>query len=288
MATRRCDVETARAEFERWGQPLAEHVTPEDLAAHDRQRSAGRREEWLAARVAAKLLSSEWLHARFGVRPPTHQLIIRKDSHGAPFMTLRGPWAEKLPSDAVPALSLSHSDGVAIAALGLDAAVRVGIDIEKIAARPEGFADTWLGELERDLPIRDDHGALVNEEARLTALWCLKEATTKALGLGFHLSVSEVAVTHVDERGAATLALTGDAATRLVSLGAQSVRAQVRVDPRFAIAESIVEVDARHVGDDPMRLAIIAALLREKGYLLDRAEDMPSTTPPADMRWGRG
>ena len=49
-----------------------------------------------------------------------------------------------------------------------------------------------------------------------------------------------------------------------------------------------VEVDARHIGDDPMRMAIIAALLREKGYLLDGAEDMPSTTPPADMRWGRG
>ena len=203
-------------------------------------------------------------------------------------MTLRGPWAEKLPSDAVPALSLSHSDGVAIAALAMDAAIRVGIDIEKIAARPEGFADTWLDKQERRLTILDDHGGAVDDDARLTALWCLKEATTKALGLGFHLSVSEVVVTSVDEQGAATLALTGEAATRLVSLGAQSVRASVRVDPRFAVAESIVEVDARHVGDDPVRMAIIAALLREKGYLLDRAEDMPGTNPPADMRWGRG
>ena len=92
----------------------------------------------------------------------------------------------------------------------------------------------------------------------------------------------------VDSTGIATLSLTGEAASRLVALGAQNVRAMVRVDPRFAVAESIVEVDARHVGDDPMRLAIIAALLREKGYLLDRAEDMPSTNPPADMRWGRG
>ncbi|MDP6943098.1 MAG: SDR family NAD(P)-dependent oxidoreductase, partial [Myxococcota bacterium] len=288
VATARCDIEMGRAEFERWGQALADHVTPEDLAAYERQRSEHRREEWLAARVAAKTLSAEWLHARFGVRPPANQLLIRKDSHGAPFMTLRGPWAEKLPSDAIPALSLSHSDGVAIAALALDAAVRVGIDIEKIASRPEGFAETWLADAERTLQIRDDDGALVDEDARLTALWCLKEATTKALGLGFHLSVSEVIVTEVDEAGGATLALTGEAATRLVSLGAQSVRAAVRVDPRFAIAESIVEVDARHVGDDPMRMAIIAALLREKGYLLDRTEDMPTTTPPADMRWGRG
>ena len=288
VATQRCDVETARAVFEQWGQPLAEHVSPDDLAAYERQRSEQRRAEWLAARVAAKTLSARWLHARFGVRPPANQLLIRKDSHGAPFMTLRGPWAEKLPSDAVPALSLSHSDGVAIAALAMDAAIRVGIDIEKIAARPEGFADTWLDKQERRLTILDDHGGAVDDDARLTALWCLKEATTKALGLGFHLSVSEVVVTSVDEQGAATLALTGEAATRLVSLGAQSVRASVRVDPRFAVAESIVEVDARHVGDDPVRMAIIAALLREKGYLLDRAEDMPGTNPPADMRWGRG
>ena len=288
VASRRCDIETARVEFEAWGQPLSEHVTPDDLAAYERQRSEHRRAEWLAARVAAKALCAEWLHARFGVRPPANHLLIRKDSHGAPFMTLRGPWSAKLPSDAIPALSLSHSDGVAIAAIALDSAVRVGIDIERIAARPEGFADTWLAELERELPIRDDVGKVVDEEARLTALWCLKEATTKALGLGFHLAVSEVVITDVDERGFATLSLTGEAASRLVALGAQSVRAMVRVDPRFAIAESIVEVDARHVGDDPMRLAIIAALLREKGYLLDRAEDAPSTNPPTDMRWGRG
>ena len=95
-------------------------------------------------------------------------------------------------------------------------------------------------------------------------------------------------MTSVDTHGAATLALTGEAASRLVSLGARSVRASVRIDPRFAIAESVVEIDARHVGDDPMRMAIIAALLREKGYLLDGAEDMPTTNPPADMRWGRG
>ncbi|MGB0588140.1 MAG: SDR family NAD(P)-dependent oxidoreductase [Myxococcota bacterium] len=288
VASRRCDIETAKAEFANWGQPLSEHVTPDDLAAHDRQRSEHRRAEWLAARVAAKALCAEWLHARFGVRPPANHLLIRKDSHGAPFMTLRGPWSEKLPSDAIPALSLSHSDGVAIAAIALDSAVRVGIDIERIAARPEGFAETWLAELERELPIRDDQGTIVDEEARLTALWCLKEATTKALGLGFHLAVSEVVITGVDERGFATLSLTGEAASRLVALGAQSVRAMVRVDPRFAIAESIVEVDARHVGDDPMRLAIIAALLREKGYLLNGSEDAPSTNPPTDMRWGRG
>ena len=34
--------------------------------------------------------------------------------------------------------------------------------------------------------------------------------------------------------------------------------------------------------------AIIAALLREKGYLLDRTEDAASTNPPTDIRWGRG
>ena len=102
------------------------------------------------------------------------------------------------------------------------------------------------------------------------------------------MAVSEVVITEVDARGYATLSLTGEAASRLVSLGARSVRAMVRVDPRFAIAESIVEVDARHVGDDPTRLAIIAALLKEKGYLLDGSDDSPSTNPPTDMRWGRG
>ena len=95
VASRRCDIESAKLAFEAWGHPLSEHVTPDDLAAYERQRSEHRRSEWLAARVAAKDLCAEWLPDRFGVRPPANHLLIRKDSHGAPFMTLRGPWAER-------------------------------------------------------------------------------------------------------------------------------------------------------------------------------------------------
>ena len=61
-------------------------------------------------------------------------------------------------------------------------------------------------------------GKPVTEDARITALWCLKEATTKALGLGFNLAVSEVIISEIGPDGVAVLAVYGKAADRLVSL----------------------------------------------------------------------
>ena len=72
----------------------------------------------------------------------------------------------------------------------------------------------------------------------------------------------------------------GVAADRLVHLGGAEVSAEVRVDPRFAIAESIVVVDGGPVhDDDDTALAAVAALLREKGFLIEgRVTEGDNTT----------
>jgi phosphopantetheinyl transferase (holo-ACP synthase) len=169
---------------------------------------------------------------------------------------------------------------MAVVAFPVDPDIRVGIDIERIAPRPDSFADTWLEAGEMALSVSDGAGGPATEDARITALWCLKEATTKALGLGFNLAVSEVVVKSIDEHGVAEVAVYGQAADRLVHLGGSEVRAEVRVDPRFAIAESIVVLGGDPVhDDDDAALAAVAALLREKGFLIeDRAtEGDPNT-----------
>ena len=217
--------------------------------------------------MAAKALGQQWLLARFGVGVAPSDLVIIKDAHGSPSLRLRGEIAERLGADVLPALSLAHSDGVAIAALSLTADTRIGIDIERIAPRPDGFADTWLAPQEQRLVISTLDGAATDEQTRITALWCIKEATTKALGLGFKLALTEVAIAAVAPDGTATLALRGAALTRLVALGGGEIEARVRVDARFAVCESLVHVTHSPAEDDPARLAALAALLDAQGYL---------------------
>ena len=273
--------EEAARELEAMDFRLDQLVTMEDLEAYHRQKSERRKGEWLAARLAIKSLAADWLQARYGLRPGPDALLVVKDEHGAPSLVVRGPFADRFPEIRTLIVSLSHSDSVAMAALALESHVRIGVDIEKIAPRTDAFADTWLQAGERALELLGPDGKPVTEDARITALWCLKEATTKALGLGFNLAVSEVIISEIDPEGIATLAVYGKAADRLVSLGGQSIRALVRIDPRFAIAESIVEVaDAPVHDDDPQALAAVAALLREKGLLVEGksgdSTDVPS------------
>ncbi len=261
-------IEAALAELEAEGGDIEAQVTPEDLAAHDRLRARRRRGEWLAARMAAKSLGRDWLLARFGRAPALHDLIIVKDVHGAPSLVLRGELAETLGPRVLPALSLAHSEGVAIAALSLVGGTRVGIDIERIAPRPAGFAETWLSAAEQELPIAALDGRAASEEAHITALWCIKEATTKALGLGFAIAPDEIGIAGVATDGHARLILRGAAAERFEALGGTGLTARVRVDPRFAICESLVEVRRTDpVEEDPVRLAALAALLEAQGYL---------------------
>jgi uncharacterized protein (DUF2342 family) len=115
----------------------------------------------------------------------------------------------------------------------------------------------------------------VDEATKITSLWCLKESTTKALGLGFHLALSEVMVQGLASDGGATLALAGRASDRLAELGATHVEAWVQVDGTYIVAESLLELDkierkktVRRKGKRPSTettLAAVAALLREKG-----------------------
>jgi len=271
--------EEAARQLEALDLRLDQLVTMPDLEAYHRQKSERRRGEWLAARMAVKGLAGDWLQAQYGVRPTPDALLVVKDEHGAPSLVVRGDFADRFPEARFLTVSLTHSDNVAMAALAVNPQIRIGIDIEKIAPRPDAFADTWLDASERVLEVRTPEGEIASEDARITALWCLMEATTKALGLGFNLAVSEVIITQIDPDGTASLAVYGRAAERLVHLGGQGVRALVRIDPRFAIAESIVELSGEVVHeDDPQRIAAVAALLREKGLLVD-GRQAASTDP---------
>ncbi|MBE7324086.1 polyketide synthase dehydratase domain-containing protein [Nocardioides sp. Y6] len=87
--------------------------------------------------------------------------------------------------------------GVALLAEGVD----VGIDVERVTARTETFADVAMGERERTL-FATHHGHLTgrDRDRELTRWWAAKEAAAKATGTGLQGRPRDHEVTevHVD------------------------------------------------------------------------------------------
>jgi 4'-phosphopantetheinyl transferase len=95
------------------------------------------------------------------------------------------------------ALSITHSHGVAVAALG-PLAVRLGIDLEAVEERSASFLADWFTEAEQAYVSAPGAG-----EPALSAavVWCAKESVMKALREGLRIPPKAVEVT--PERGPA-------------------------------------------------------------------------------------
>jgi phosphopantetheine--protein transferase-like protein len=140
--------------------------------------NARRRREWMLGRIALKDAVRR-LAAAYGVSPicpaeiETHQQPDGSPGIGSQTVELLG-WR--------PIVSLAHKAGVAIAIAGHpDAARAVGIDLENIETREQGFEKFAL--------TADERAGLANstpDEVNLAIakIWCAKEAVGKALGIG--------------------------------------------------------------------------------------------------------
>jgi len=139
--------------------------------------AAKRRREWLLGRAVAKDAVRELVHRRFGLRLAPADVEIAADEHGRPLV--RGKWTGTL--GVTPAVSLSHSHGVAVALAALDRESLVGIDIESVSRRLPGFES--LAFTPREQRIVE---ALAEDERLEWYLrfWCAKEAAGKAVGRG--------------------------------------------------------------------------------------------------------
>jgi phosphopantetheinyl transferase len=115
-------------------------------------------------------------------------------------------------------VSITHRDRRAIAVAVFSG--RIGIDLERIEARPESMGEDWFHPSERRwLAHRRD----------ATVAWTIKEAVSKALGLGLALSPREIVVLGITA-GEATVALHGEAARRHAALGGGDLRVTWRLD----------------------------------------------------------
>ncbi|MFW5968227.1 MAG: 4'-phosphopantetheinyl transferase family protein, partial [Persicimonas sp.] len=286
MTTRRLTYPEAELLLNDLGLTTDEILDDAEREAYDRLRSETRRGEWLAARVAAKDLVCSHLRDFYGTRPSLSEVVIAKDEHGAPSVQLRAEAADKLGAVKLPSISITHCNGVAIAALsGPGAPARVGVDLELIEERGESFADDYFGDSERSLtlPVDISNGS-EGTSVLLTTLWSIKEAVSKALGLGLHLNTGEVTVaglTEVDGSIAADVELSGRAQEAFEALGATSVEVRCDSDGTFCFARAWMGVDqgadaTAHIEAAPgveksndawVDVAAVAALLEHKGLL---------------------
>lgn len=127
-----------------------------------------RQREWLLGRMAAKDAVRDWLWSRGAGPLFPAEVEVSNGSRGEPHV--RGAF------DADLRISLAHCRNLAVAIVG--EAAPVGIDIEAVTSRGDGFDESVLTTAEQALVPADERDRWV------TRFWVAKEAVAKAAGTG--------------------------------------------------------------------------------------------------------
>jgi phosphopantetheinyl transferase len=126
----------------------------------------------------------------------------------------------------LPAVSIAHTTGVAVAIAAPDPRARVGIDVEPIAQRSSDFERLALVDAERTCldGLAAEPGT---DRAQWVArLWCAKEAVAKATGLGLVVGPTSVAIVGADRStGEVTLTLGPELSAHCPDLAGNRIRA---------------------------------------------------------------
>ena len=143
---------------------------------------AKRRSDWRLGRWTAKCAVAAYL-ARADRIQPLRDIEIRSAPSGAPEVFLGG-------QAAGIALSLSHRDGTALAAV-VAPGIALGCDLELIEPRSDAFIADYFTAEEQALVAS---APVLDRPALLALLWSAKESALKAVGEGLRLDARSVLV----------------------------------------------------------------------------------------------
>ena len=146
-----------------------EFLTTFELKQYQQFTVEKRAAEWLAGRYAVKKLATEFFNL------PLKKLQVKNSKNGAPVLQAEGG------NDLT--ISISHRGDYAAAAISLTGDL-IGVDVEKIEPRPEGWAAQYF----------DKSEILAKDPAYLTELWAKKEAVLKFLHLGLTVPATDVKI----------------------------------------------------------------------------------------------
>jgi phosphopantetheine--protein transferase-like protein len=127
-----------------------------------------------------------------------------------------------------PKLSISHSNGYAVAVASWKQAI--GVDLEEVVERSQPFLEEWFRPMEKAL--------VGSDPLRQNLAWSAKEAVLKALGEGMALSPRDVELISSD-RSTLEVKLHGQVAQALRETGYRKASLQWR------LFEGLLWVEAR-------------------------------------------
>ncbi|MCS7010916.1 MAG: 4'-phosphopantetheinyl transferase superfamily protein [Anaerolineales bacterium] len=164
-------------------------LSPREQSIYTTLHFPKRRTDWLLGRWAAKQLA----HALPLYRALSWQAIeILPNPQGAPSLHISGRPAPNT------VLSLSHSYGRVLCAISQTPGLQLGVDLEKIEARPAVFVEDYFTSHERHLI---QTALLEQQPFFITLFWSLKEAMLKALGIGLRQDTRRVEVIQIQQEG---------------------------------------------------------------------------------------
>lgn len=146
-----------------------EFLTGQELQQYNHFAVEKRAQEWLAGRYAVKELASEFFNL------PFKKMQIKNAKNGAPVLQADG--GNHL------TISISHRGYYAAAAISLTGDL-IGVDVEKIEPRPQGWTEQYFTKEE----------LIASDDSYLTELWAKKEAVLKLLGLGLTVPTTQIRI----------------------------------------------------------------------------------------------
>jgi len=213
---------------------LGRVLDDEEILEHRSKKVPKRAGEWLAGRIALKRSVHRLLATSGDAAPSLRSIRIVADDRRKPFAEISGR-----SGTVVGEVSLSHSNGLAIAAAAAPGSFSgLGLDMEKIEPR----SDAWINDYFTGEEIRLA-GSGEARWARLTGMWCLKEAALKALGTGLSLGLTDVVVTEIDAVGRANLDFRNQAAELVTRNGGGRLEARVEENCGYAEARVSIRTD---------------------------------------------
>jgi 4'-phosphopantetheinyl transferase len=160
------------------GEPPPEVLSVKESEILGNLRFAQRRRKWLIGRLAAKTLIAREL----GVDP--RAVTIANDPSGAPYAEIEGE------GRLVRPLSISHRAGWGMAGLGDPGVAALGVDMETVEPRSDGFLADFFSPDE--IAIVGRSGG--ERDLVIARTWSAKEAALKALGVGLRADTRAISV----------------------------------------------------------------------------------------------
>lgn len=205
-------------------------LTQEEYNYYKSLKTPKRAEEWLAGRLAVKKVVARLLEKSSENAATLSNVVIHQDELGKPTVEIR-----ETPDARKYEISLSHSNGF-VAAAATDSSVfrGIGIDIERVKPRSKAWVEDYFTEEEKRA-AEDSQ----DKWAYLTALWSLKEASLKALGIGLRIDLQDVNICIEEDTGRARIEFRNGHAKDL-NLEPHQIEARAEVRGDISIARVMI------------------------------------------------